>query len=153
MENEKEEPMNIVNRVVRFACILAFSSLFALAFVFPFPQEQTASPDVAKISPEELKKLIESDSPDILVVSNDPQESYDEGHIMRAVSFPWEMEVRPPRNLPRNKTLVLYCSCAHEEDSTDMAGKLRQFGYRNVKVLEGGYLRWQELKYPIEKTK
>jgi rhodanese-related sulfurtransferase len=32
-----------------------------------------------------------------------------------------------------------------------MAAKLAQFGYRNIKVLDGGILKWTELKYPIEK--
>jgi 3-mercaptopyruvate sulfurtransferase SseA len=34
-----------------------------------------------------------------------------------------------------------------------MAAKLARFGYRNVKLLEGGFLKWSELKYPIEKKK
>jgi 3-mercaptopyruvate sulfurtransferase SseA len=141
-----------MNRTTAIAFILA-GFLLAMTSVLALAQEEAAPSDVPKVSVEELKKLIDSKSPDILVVSNDPQESYDEGHIPGAVSFPWAMEFKPPRNLPRNKTLILYCSCAHEEDSTDVAGKLRQFGYRNVKVLDGGYLRWQELKYPIDKAK
>jgi len=32
-----------------------------------------------------------------------------------------------------------------------MAAKLSQFGYRNVKVLDGGILKWSELKYHLEK--
>jgi rhodanese-related sulfurtransferase len=48
--------------------------------------------------------------------------------------------------------LILYCACSHEEDSTDVAEKLmREFGYNSIKVLEGGWLRWVELNYPIEK--
>ena len=34
-----------------------------------------------------------------------------------------------------------------------MAAKLATFGYRNIKVLEGGFIKWSELKYPIEKKK
>jgi len=144
---------NNMHRRTICAGIFACLSLFTIASIIAFSQEEAPSPDLPKVSVEELKKLIDSKSPDILVVSNDPQESYDEGHIPGAFSFPWAMEIRPPRDLPRNKTLILYCSCAHEEDSTDVAGKLRQFGYRNIKVLEGGFLRWQELKYPIDKKK
>jgi 3-mercaptopyruvate sulfurtransferase SseA len=32
----------------------------------------------------------------------------------------------------------------------DMAAKLARFGYRNIKVLDGGFLKWTELKYPIQ---
>jgi len=137
---------NVARMLACFA-IIATASLIALA------QEESASSDFPRIKAEELKKLIENKAPDILVVSNDPQESFDEAHIPGAVSFPWVTQLKIPINIPRNKMLVLYCACAHEEDSSDMASKLSQFGYRNIKVLEGGILKWNELKYPLEKSK
>ena len=134
-------------RIMACTCLLALASLVALA------QEESASPSFPGIKCVELKQMIDSKADDILVVSNDPQESYDEGHIPGAVSYPWATNLKVPVTLPRNKTLILYCSCAHEEDSSDMAAKLARFGYRNIKVLEGCILKWSELKYPIEKKK
>jgi len=131
--------------------IAACFGFLAIASLIAFAQEERASSDFPRVAPDELKKMIESKSSDFLVVSNDPQESFDEGHIPGAVSLPWVNQLRGPVNLPRNKTLILYCACAHEEDSSDMAAKLAQFGYRNVKLLDGGILKWTELKYPIEK--
>ncbi len=133
--------------ILTYACLLTLASLLAYA------QEEDASQTFPKIKCEELKKAIDGKAADFLVVSNDPQESYEEGHIPGAISFPWVDTLKAPVALPRNKTLILYCSCAHEEDSSDMAAKLARFGYRNVKVLEGGFLKWSELKYPIEKKK
>ena len=132
-------------RIMMCAFLLAFAALDALA------QEESTSRSFPGIKCEELKKLIDSKAADILVVSNDPQESFEEGHIPGAVSFPWVDALKAPVALPRNKTLILYCSCAHEEDSSDMASKLAMFGYHNIKVLEGGFLKWSQLKYPIEK--
>jgi rhodanese-related sulfurtransferase len=136
-----------INTSLVFACLsfLVFPSCFAYA------QPESASSEFPRIKPEELIKIIESKDPNILVVSNDPQESFDEGHIPGAVSFPWSTQLKQPVRLPRNKTLILYCSCSHEEDSSDMAAKLAQLGYRSLKVLDGGFLKWTELKYPIEK--
>ena len=130
---------------VTCACLLVLAALVAIA------QEEGASQNFPGIKCEELKKMIETKASDMLVVSNDPQESYDEGHIPGAVSFPWVSTLKAPVVLPRNKTLILYCSCGHEEDSRDMAAKLAGFGYRNIKVLEGGFLQWTKLKYPVEK--
>ena len=127
------------------ACLLALAALVALA------QEEGTSQSFPAIKCEELKKMIDSRASDILVVCNDPKESYEEGHITGAVSFPWVSTLKPPVTLPRNKTLILYCSCSHEEDSSDMAAKLARFGYHNIKVLEGGFIKWSALKYPIEK--
>ena len=134
-------------------CILMCAGLLALVSLLAFAQEESASQSFPGIKCEELKKMIDSKAADFLVVSNDPQESFKEGHIPGAISFPWVDTLKPPVTLPRNKTLILYCSCSHEEDSSDMAAKLARFGYRNVKVLEGGFLKWSELKYPIEKKK
>jgi rhodanese-related sulfurtransferase len=134
-------------------CILMCAGLMALVSLLASAQEEGASQSFPGIKCEELKKMIDSKAVDLLVVSNDPQESFREGHIPGAISFPWVDALNPPITLPRNKTLILYCSCSHEEDSSDMAAKLARFGYRNVKVLEGGFLKWSELKYPIEKKK
>jgi len=129
----------------------AYFPILVVASLMASAQEERVTSSIPRVKCEELKNLIENKAPDILVVSNDPQESFDEGHVPGAVSFPWTSQLKPPINLPRNKTLILYCSCSHEEDSLDMAAKLAQFGYRNVKVLEGGFLRWSELKFPIAK--
>ena len=135
-------------------CILMCAGLLAIVSLLASAQEEEgAAQSFPGIQCEELKKMIDSKTADILVVSNDPQESYEEGHIPGAISFPWVETLKAPVALPRNKTLILYCSCSHEEDSSDMAAKLARFGYRNVKVLEGGFLKWSELKYPIEKKK
>lgn len=129
--------------------------------------------EVQRIKPEELKKLIDSNDPMILVVDNQPRSVYDLGHIKGAVNFPWAMDIKSPGGLPRDKTLILYCDCAHAEDSpnitiqlsnkeescapgddsTDVAQQLTdKFGYTNIKVLEGGWSKWQQLDYPIEIT-
>ena len=122
-------------------CVIAFMMVFSVA----------SAQEVQSIKPEELKKLIESKS-DIVVVDTQPKSAYDMGHILGAVNFPWASQIKTPSNLPRNKLLVLYCACSHEEDSIDVAGQLmKKFGYKQVKVLEGGWLRWQELNYPIVK--
>jgi rhodanese-related sulfurtransferase len=134
-----------------FARLLAFFALLTLASSPAVAQSDRSLSDFPRVKPAELKTMIEDKVSDILVVSNDPQESFDEAHIPGAVSFPWVNTLKPPVNLPRNKTLILYCACAHEEDSTDMAAKLAKFGYRNLKVLDGGILKWMELKYPLEK--
>ncbi len=62
------------------------------------------------------------------------------------------MEIKSPGNLPKDKLLILYCGCAHEEDSSDVAMQLIKFDYKKIMLLEGGWLRWVELGYPVEKN-
>lgn len=106
--------------------------------------------EIQRISPEELKALIVRGA-DIVVVDNQPQSAYEIRHIPGAVNFPWAMEITGPGNLPKDKLLILYCACAHEEDAGDVAMKLiTNFGYKNIMLLDGGLLRWVELEYPVQ---
>jgi rhodanese-related sulfurtransferase len=100
------------------------------------------------MSVEELKKLMDAGSDDIVVVDTSAELIYQDERIPGSINFPWVHEVKPPINLPRDKTLVLYCACVGEEDSLDLAQKLSFAGFTNTKVLEGGWFRWLELGYP-----
>ena len=108
--------------------------------------------DFPYISPEELNDLLKKGDNSILVVDTQPKGAYNLGHIKGAINFPWAMEIVSPGDLPRNKTLILYCDCAHEEDSTDVARQLEKWDYIDVKILKGGWSGWQKLGYPTEKT-
>ena len=128
--------------------------------------------EIRYIKAEELKRLIESNDSTILVVDVQPKVAYELGHIKGSVNFPWTMNIDGPANLPRDKTLILYCDCgptvdssdilhglteksgfcSADDDSTDVADQLMtKFGYENIKVLEGGWSRWIQLGYPVEK--
>jgi len=131
------------------SAVSLFLAYWAILLVMVF--SAASAQEVQSIKPEDLKKLIESKS-DLVVVDTQPKSAYDIGHIPGAVNFPWASQIKTPSNLPRNKLLVLYCACSHEEDASDVAEQLmKKFGYKQVKVLEGGWLRWQELDYPIVK--
>jgi rhodanese-related sulfurtransferase len=110
--------------------------------------------EIQTIKPEELKKMLEGGEESFLVVDVQPKSAYDLGHIRGAVNFPWAKEIKGPVNLPQSKTLILYCDCGHEEDSSDLATQLMEdWDYMDIKVLEGGWSRWKKLGYPIEKSK
>jgi len=127
-----------------------FLCLLALAFLLT--AMPAAAAELPQIAAAEVKKMIEARGTDFLVVDVQPKEVYDEGHVKGAVSFPWETELKGSGNLPKDKTLILYCDCAHEEDSIDTATQLMEkFGYKNVKLLEGGWSKWQQLGYPVDK--
>ena len=102
------------------------------------------------ITGEELKKLIDSGATqDIVIVDTQPSEYFREAHIPGAVNLPYSDRIRTPVNLSRTKTLVLYCPCQNEEESSEMASKLEKLGYSKLKLLQGGVPRWRELNYPM----
>src|ERR1700677_691369 len=111
-----------------------------------------AAPPAQFIAPADIKKLMDNHDASFQLVDTQPEEAYAEGHIPGAINYPGFQQVKPPIPLPRNKMLVLYCPCNHDEDSLDMYKKLAEFGYLNTKILEGGWYKWVALKYPVEGT-
>ena len=77
------------------------------------------------------------------------------GHIKGAINFPWAPELKSPGKLPKNKMLILYCDCAHEEDSIRYGGPVdgKMGVYQPQSDPEGGWSKWQEGNYPIDKKK
>ena len=99
---------------------------------------------------EELQPLLESQD-DIVVVDTHPTAVYEREHIAGAANLPWVMHIKGPINLPCHKLLILYCACVQEATAEEVANQLtKKFGYRNIKLLEGGCFRWMELGYPTE---
>src|SRR3954453_5035061 len=102
------------------------------------------------ISAQELKKLIDEKSKDIVIVDTAAALIFEEQHIPGAVDFPYAPTLPQPITLPRTKTLVIYCACNAEEESVDTAKKLSEYGYQNVKVLKGGWSGWLALGYQTQ---
>jgi len=157
---------------MRHTFFLSVVTSVVLATTVGIAVTPVSAAEVQWIGPEELKKLIENNDPSILIVDNQPKAVYDLGHIKGAISFPWAMDIKSPGELPVDKMLILYCDCAHTEDSmrllgqwtsnsdscssdddsTDVANQLMtKFGYKNIRILEGGWSKWKQLGYPIEK--
>jgi len=112
----------------------------------------TAAPPPTFIKPADVLKMMQDKDTSFVLVDTQPEEAYADGHIPGAINYPWVPQVKPPISLPRNKTLIFYCPCNHDEDSIDMYKKLTEFGYLNTKILEGGWYKWVALKYPVEGT-
>ncbi len=119
----------------------------------PRPDSSKKFLDVPRIKPEELKKLIEEKA-DIVIVDTQDERIYQVTHIKGAINFPWAPVIKSPVHLPRNKTLIIYCGCTDQEASLDVATQLiRDYGYKHIKILEGGFQQWLKLGYPVEKRK
>ena len=52
---------------------------------------------------------------------------------------------------PKDKTIVLYCSCDNEGTSTGVAKQLLDAGFTSAYALRGGWKDWIEADFPTEK--
>jgi rhodanese-related sulfurtransferase len=106
-----------------------------------------AAAPVQMIAPGDVLKMMQDKSAKFALVDTQPVDGYADGHIPGAISYPWAMQIKNfPIPLPRDKTLIFYGSCPN--DTSDTVKKLAQFGYFNVKIMDGGWYKWLELKYP-----
>jgi rhodanese-related sulfurtransferase len=107
-----------------------------------------AAAPVQTIAPADVLKMMQDKDANFALVDTQPVDGYAEGHIPGATNYPWVMRIKNfPIALPRNKTLVFYGSCPN--DTSDIVKQLAQFGYFNVKIMEGGLDKWMALKYPV----
>jgi rhodanese-related sulfurtransferase len=121
------------------------------AFTDPATSDPTlvaeAAAPVQTIAPADVLKMMQDKSAKFALVDTQPVDGYADGHIPGAISYPWVMQIKNfPIPLPRDRMLIFYGSCPN--DTSDTVKKLAQFGYFNVKIMDGGWYKWLELKYP-----
>jgi rhodanese-related sulfurtransferase/thiol-disulfide isomerase/thioredoxin len=103
-----------------------------------------------RITVEDLKKMMDERATVVIVDTNE-EINYKMKRIKGAIHFPWAKVIGDPGPLPKDKLLVLYCGCVGEEASDSVAQQLmNHWGYTNIKVLDGGLMRWVKLGYPVE---
>ena len=99
------------------------------------------------IAPADVLKLMNDKRSEIALVDTQPASGFAGTHIPGAINYPWVMRIKTfPIALPRNKTLIFYGSCPN--DTADIVRQLAEFGYFNVKIMDGGLEKWMESKYP-----
>jgi len=157
-ENSEEAEASERELKMKSRSTLLLATLLAAALIMgsgmALARMALAAEEIPQVSFEDLKKMIDGKKTDFLVVDVQPKAVYDISHIAGAVSFPWDDPLKSSGNLPRDKKLIFYCDCPHEEDSTSVATQLKQkFRYADVAVLKGRWSKWQELGYPVEQKK
>ena len=51
--------------------------------------------------------------------------------------------------IPRDRDVILYCTCPSEETSAKVALQLHRLGIERVRPLRGGFDGWKEAGYPL----
>ena len=111
-------------------------------------QDDGAEPH-PEVTLEELRQLVEGNT--ILLLDVRPQLFYDIGHIPSSKSLPNErfetafQRLKPSLDqaISAHKKVILYCSGSYCTDSTEVAGKLSQAGYRTIHTFKGGWEEWK----------
>jgi rhodanese-related sulfurtransferase len=105
----------------------------------------------AEISREDLWQKIESGEEFVLVDALSPI-SYAASHLPGAINIhPLSVDELCDRRIPTLDTeVVVYCQNPNCESSVEVANRLLDLGYRNVRHYAGGKNDWRDAGLPLE---
>lgn len=113
---------------------------------------QPAAPvdDIKRISIDEARAAFDSGRAVIIDVRTEG--AFKAGHIKGATLITYNDVAARAGELPKDKTIILYCSCPAEHSSLGAAQILKAKGVENTAALVGGYPKWEQAGYPTEKS-
>lgn len=147
----KRDP-SLLNWVGRFSgALLVLGILVFLAGRVYRNQMSLKKLAAARLDPAELKRQLESGEPVFIVDLRHPLELLPEPFTLpgaRHIS-PESLTTRH-HEIPRDRDIVLYCTCPSEATAAKTAMALHKLGIERVRPLLGGYDEWKRLGFPLE---
>lgn len=104
--------------------------------------------DIQSLDSETFAFALRHD-PNAQLVDLRSQNAFDEGHIKKAISAPYEndnFENLAKKLIEKNRTLFLYCQTGTEGRNASIF--LKDLGYREVYFLDGGFTQWTASSKP-----
>jgi len=140
-----------LERLGRSAVVLLASLLVAyIAFRWIQRQRALRRMRMARITPEELRQKQENGEEVFIVdlrsqaaIQSDPSLIPGARHLLGDEMENWLHEI------PRDRDVILYCSCPNEASAAHTALILYRHGITRVRPLLGGIDAWREHKYPV----
>lgn len=103
--------------------------------------------ETTKITPADLKKMIDAKADAFLLVDVRDETEYSEGHIPGAINIPAETFAFRSEVLPKEKKIVVYCNTGGR--SYTAYRKLMKLGYTDI--AQTLFANWKEAGMPVAK--
>lgn len=105
----------------------------------------------ARLEPVELKRQLDAGVPVYIVDLRHPLELVpDPFTLPGAVHVSPEALAARVHEIPRDRDVVLYCTCPSEATAAKTAMTLHKLGIERVRPLRGGFDEWKRLGYPLD---
>lgn len=101
--------------------------------------------ETTKLSPRELKDLMDTDNDNIQVVDVRDKEEFDQGHIPGALNLPLDKFAMGSEQLDKKKKVIVYCNSGGR--SYGAYRKLMRLGYKNI--YQAIFADWKEQGMPV----
>jgi rhodanese-related sulfurtransferase len=108
-----------------------------------------------RLEPEELKAMIDlaqqqGNTPPFIVDLRHPLDYLPDPRVLPGALRIGPNEIRQHSEIiPRDRDVVLYCTCPSEETSAKLALQLHKMGVYRVRPLRGGFDGWKNAGYPL----
>jgi membrane protein DedA with SNARE-associated domain len=105
----------------------------------------------SRLEPAELKRLIDEGEPVYIVDLRHPLELLPDPFMLPgALHFSPDEITKRHNEIPRDRDVVLYCTCPSEATAAKTALTLVNLGIERVRPLRGGFDEWKKLGYPMD---
>lgn len=159
---ELEIKLEIENKIIIILCLL---------FLVACNNSEKEKEEISTrklISCENVLDIIQEDRPNYKIIDIRKKEEYLKNHIPKSINT-WRLDYEDPNNkvkgmmadkqqmetllqhwgVTTRDTLILYDGKGNS-NACRLWWILRQYDYDNVKILDGSYIRWQQLNYPTD---
>jgi membrane protein DedA with SNARE-associated domain/rhodanese-related sulfurtransferase len=105
----------------------------------------------ARLEPDELKRQLDAGEAVYIVDLRHPLELLPDPFMLPgAVHVSPETLAARIHEIPRDRDVVLYCTCPSEATAAKTAMTLHKLGIERVRPLRGGFDEWKRLGYPMD---
>jgi membrane protein DedA with SNARE-associated domain/rhodanese-related sulfurtransferase len=105
----------------------------------------------ARLEPQELKRQLDAGEPVYIVDLRHPLELLtDPFTLPGALHFSPDSLAARHLEIPRDRDIVLFCTCPSEATAAKTAMTLHKLGIDRVRPLRGGYDEWKRLGFPLD---
>lgn len=105
---------------------------------------------MARLEPQELKDMLDRGQQPVIIDLRHPLDYLpDPRTLPNALRLTPDKLVEHSSQIPRDRDVVLFCTCPSEATAAKMALTLRKMGIYRVRPLRGGFDEWKQLGYPL----
>jgi len=107
----------------------------------------------ARLEPEELKRQLDAGEEVFIIDLRHPLELLpDPRTLPGALHFSPDALAARHQEIPRDRDIVLFCTCPSEATAARTAMALHKLGIERVRPLRGGYDEWKRLGFPLDEV-
>jgi rhodanese-related sulfurtransferase len=118
-----------------------------LVLLFLANEAYSAIKGFKKMTPQQVTQLINRDEAQLIDVRD--KNDFTQGHIITAINMPFSQLSEKLQALDKNKLTIIICTLGQRAQKAAIL--LKEQGFANIAILEGGLTAWRGANFPVVK--